>query len=247
MQKLIDLTGKHFDRLTVIKRVDDYVSPKGYKEPQWLCKCDCGNESEIIATGKNLRRGRIKSCGCLKRESSSKTHKKYNSYDLSGEYGIGYTLKGEEFYFDLEDYDLIKDYCWFKDKDDYIIANSNKTCSMIRLHRLVTNCPDNLMPDHINGRQTRNDNRKSNLRVCTNQENSMNAGISQKNTSGIVGVSWDKARNKWSAYICYNSKNIHLGRHNNFEDAIKARLVAEDKYFGEFSPQKHLFKQYGVE
>ena len=41
----------------------------------------------------------------------SETFKKYNTYDLSGEYGIGYTSKGEEFYFDLDDYDKIKDYC----------------------------------------------------------------------------------------------------------------------------------------
>lgn len=241
MGKRIDLIGEKFGRLTVVKRIED----KDCKDSKWLCKCDCGNE--IVAFGVNLKRNRTMSCGCLRRESSSKAHKKYNTYDLSGEYGIGYTLKGEEFYFDLEDYDSIKDYCWFKDKDDYIIANNNDTHSMIRLHRLVTNCPDDLMPDHINGRPTRNDNRKSNLRICTNQENSMNSAISNKNTSGVIGVSWDKTRNKWAAYICYNSKTIHLGRYDNFEDAVRARLIAEKEHFEEFSPQNHLFKQYGIE
>ena len=42
-------------------------------------------------------------------EYSKLYHKKYNTYDLSGEYGIGYSNSGKEFYFDLDDYDLIKE------------------------------------------------------------------------------------------------------------------------------------------
>ena len=63
---------------------------------------------------------------------------KNNTYDLSGEYGIGYTSKGEEFYFDLEDYDLIKDYCWRTDRNGYIVSNEpNINRSIISMHRLV--------------------------------------------------------------------------------------------------------------
>ena len=40
---------------------------------------------------------------------------KTNKYDLSGEYGIGYDSNGQKFYFDLEDYDKIKNYCWYED------------------------------------------------------------------------------------------------------------------------------------
>ena len=54
-------------------------------------------------------------------------HKKYNTYDLTGEYGIGYTSKDEEFYFDLEDYDKIKDYCWRITMQGYVRAYSPKT------------------------------------------------------------------------------------------------------------------------
>lgn len=241
MSKIIDLTGQRFGRLVVVRREVD----TNCKDSKWLCKCDCGNE--IIVLGINLKNNSTKSCGCLRKESSRKTHKKHNTYNLTGEYGIGYTLNNEKFYFDLEDYDKIKDYCWFKDKDGYIIANNTTTHTMVRLHRIVTDCPNYLMPDHINGRQSRNDNRKSNLRICTNQENSMNSGISKKNTSGITGVSWDKTKNRWAAYICYNSNKIHLGRYNVFEDAVKARLKAEKKYFGEFAPQRHLFEQYGID
>jgi len=60
MGKLIDLTGKKFGRLTVIKR--SYPN-KNWKDPNWLCKCECGTEK--IIGGTHLRDGHIKSCGCL--------------------------------------------------------------------------------------------------------------------------------------------------------------------------------------
>ena len=46
--------------------------------------------------------------------------KKHNKYDLSGEYGIVYTSNGEEYWFDKEDYDKIKDYYWRKDPHGYL-------------------------------------------------------------------------------------------------------------------------------
>ena len=66
---LIDLTGQVFGRLTVLYRVDDYVSPSGNHSSMWRCRCECGNEVDII--GANLCRGKSKSCGCLRNEMSS--------------------------------------------------------------------------------------------------------------------------------------------------------------------------------
>ena len=51
------------------------------------------------------------------------------------------------------------------------------------------------------------------------------------NTSGHKGVSWDKRRKKWRAYIFYKGKQIHLGVFQNIEEAIEARKAAELKYF----------------
>lgn len=227
MGGFINLMGQKFGRLTVIKRADDYISPNGYKATMWLCKCDCGNE--IIVRTSDLRSKRTKSCGCLWKDAHYKSFKKYNKYDLSGEYGIGYTSNGKEFYFDLEDYDLIKDYCWAIRKDGYVI--SDKTL----LSRLVMGNPDGLEVDHIHGKFTRNDNRKSNLRIVTKSKNAMNVAIKKNNTSGIVGVGWNKKRNKWRAYITINNKMKELGCFDNINDAIKARKEAEEKYFGEYS------------
>ena len=57
-----DLTGKRFDRLTVITKCG--MDNNGCFT--WLCRCDCGNE--IVVSGANLRRGTTKSCGCYKRD-----------------------------------------------------------------------------------------------------------------------------------------------------------------------------------
>ena len=61
---LIDLTGKRIGMLTVLKRVEDYISTlqSGSISTQWLCKCDCGNE--VIKRGRSLRNG-AQSCGCV--------------------------------------------------------------------------------------------------------------------------------------------------------------------------------------
>jgi hypothetical protein len=72
----------------------------------------------------------------------------------------------------------------------------------------------------------------------------MNINIQSNNTSGITGVYWNKE--KWNAIIIKNRKRIYLGSFINKDDAIKARLEAEKKYFGEFAPQKHLYEQYGI-
>lgn len=63
-RELIDLTGMRFGLLTVIRRVEDYISPSGNRTPQWLCKCDCG--TEVVVAGNSLRSGATKSCGHIK-------------------------------------------------------------------------------------------------------------------------------------------------------------------------------------
>lgn len=84
---------------------------------------------------------------------------------------------------DEEDFELVSDYNWYAIynkmvKDYYIMASwkndYNKTESVF-MHRLVTNCPDDMVVDHIDHKTT--DNRKSQLRVCTSKENSQNRKI----------------------------------------------------------------------
>lgn len=66
MGNYIDLTGKTFGYLTVIERAENHVQPSDQSIPQWLCRCVCGNLK--VVRGKDLRHGRVKSCGCKQRE-----------------------------------------------------------------------------------------------------------------------------------------------------------------------------------
>lgn len=167
-------------------------------------------------------------------------HKK-NRYDLSGEYGIGYTSKGDVFWFDLEDYDKIKDYCWYLAGHGYFKARSlktdNYTSDKIYLHRVVTGAKDGEIIDHIlhNKNEPNYDNRKSNLRRVDYSKNAMNSTLRKNNKSGHRGVFYSNTINKWIARICVNNKNIHIGTYKNFEDAVKARHDAEEKYYGEYN------------
>lgn len=230
MGKTTDLSGERFGKLTVIERANDYIYKNGRHRSRWICRCDCGNTTIVFADA--LKRGLTKSCGCLAKETLSKYKfsKKYNDYDLFGEYGIGYDCNGSEFYFDLEDYDKIKDYCWYITKDGYVIC----TYGRILMHRLIMNFPNSVI-DHIHGKVSRNDNRKSNLRVATHSQNSMNTKLRSDNSSGVAGVTFEKFTNKWRSYITVNKKRKTLGRFDNFEDAVRARKDAEEKYFGEYS------------
>lgn len=227
-----NLVGKRFGKLTVIKRIDQPKNLKLKRDAYWLCKCDCGSEKEIIKTTYDLTSGNTKSCGCLRRESF--TNKKYNTYDLSGEYGVGYTFKGEEFYFDLEDYDKIKGYYWYFNDNGYLITPKNETTKeRIRLHRLIMNACKGIEVDHI--QHNKNDNRKENLRLVTTQQNGMNKSLCKNNTSGITGVYWNKNSDKWNVKIGFNGKSIDLGFYLDFNDAVYARKEAEEFYFGEYS------------
>ena len=225
-----DLIGKRFGFLTVVERAKDHVSRSGRKRTKWICLCDCGNHTEVLAT--NLKQGKIISCGCYKKEVTD-FKKKYNNYDLSGEFGIGYTSKGEEFYFDLEDYDKIKDYTWYKNDQGYLIAHIKD--GNVRMHRLIMDASDDYEVDHIHGKETRHDNRKFNLRLVTHSQNNWNKDKLITNTSGYRGVSWSKTHGKWESQIEYNHNHLHLGFFEDVQEAYDTRLKAEEKYFGEYS------------
>jgi hypothetical protein len=64
-----------------------------------------------------------------------------------------------------------------------------------------------------------------------------NVKVSINNKSGYSGVALDQS-GKWKAYITFNKTRIHLGTFKNKQDAINARAVAEEKYFGEFANKR---------
>lgn len=58
--------------------------------------------------------------------------------------------------------------------------------------------------------------------------------INKNNSTGVRGVTFDRKRNKWVAQITFQRKNYNLGRYDDKEDAIKARLESEERFFGKY-------------
>lgn len=219
----VDLSGQRFGRLTVC----GLDSIRGNGETYWKCICDCGNFK--IASRGNLKSGTTQSCGCLQKERASEAHKKTVRYDLTGDFGIGYTVNDNtQFLFDKEDFSKISPYSWFMNDQGYIVA-LNDDGRQIRMHRLVTDCQFEV--DHRN--RNRTDNRKENLRLANKQQNGMNRGCNKNNKLGVKGVS--KINGRFYARIMKDGKTICLGGFSTLDEAHKARVDAEKMLFGEFA------------
>lgn len=226
-----------FGELKVIK-----IHKKGSsgKHIIWECLCSCGKTTYLNSSV--LKSGHTKSCGHLASEVASKVHKKYNEFKF--EESICYGKISDNIYFliDKEDYDLIKKYKWGMD-DGYISSHDfENNHRKIRLHRIILNAPAGSIVDHIN--RNKLDNRKENLRFVTKEENSRNISLSKLNKTGIIGVH-ESENNTWRVSI---QNKIYGKRYKDFEEAVAKRLSLEMEVFGkEFSPQRHLFKEYGIE
>ncbi|WP_341520726.1 HNH endonuclease [Pseudomonas sp. G.S.17] len=103
------------------------------------------------------------------------------------------------------------------------------------LHRSLTNCPAGMVVDHINGDGL--DNRRANLRVCTNAENLRNRKMHLNNRSGFKGVYFDDSRRgkPWRAQITAHGKKHRLGRFDTAEEASAAYRKAAPHMHGEFA------------
>ena len=214
MSKAIQIEpGTKFNRLTFIEKVK---SSRGYSNG--LCVCDCGKE-KIVALS-NLVSGKTQSCGCLQKETMRKIRSKLNEYVFQGDYVVGKTSNtGKEFYVDREDFERIKNLCWHETRNGYIANKTGK--DLVLLHRFIMQPPNDLVVDHMNHNRT--DNRKSNLRICSIAQNSLNRKIQP------IGIQAD-VRGKHT-YYKVNIHNKYRGCFKTYEEAKEVRdKVYEEEY-----------------
>ncbi len=105
---------------------------------------------------------------------------------------------------------------------------------IIYMHRQIMQPPPGKVTDHISG--CRLDNRRENLRNCTHRENCWNSRA-QDGASGFRGVSYDKQRRKYEAYIRVNCKKVTLGR---YDDPVEAAHVRDRKAAEVYGPYAYI-------
>lgn len=138
---------------------------------------------------------------------------------------------------DDADFESLNRWRWFV-SHGYAARNEGNTT--VRMHRQLMNFPESHV-DHING--DRLDNRRCNLRLATNAENSRNREKQSNNTSGVIGVHWHKPRKKWLASVQVDGKRKHLGLFDNIFDAMIKVDEYKLKQHGEFA-RTNLPKSY---
>ena len=238
-----NLIGMTFGRLTVIARVDDYVDKWGKHTSQWLCECSCENHTICIVRGPSLtsKKHPTRSCGCLRKEVASDKRKQQQTHGMSKTkiYKVWGSMKARcnnpnnKFYYRYGARGIKVCEEWNNSFDAFfqwaVTSGYKEGLSIERL-------------DNDKGYEPNN---------CTwisLKDQATNKGIFSNNKSGVTGVSWNTKEQMWESDIGVDYKTIHLGLFTDKEDAIKARLEAELKYFGvERASRRHLFEQYGIE
>lgn len=140
---------------------------------------------------------------------------------------------------DAEDFTLVNQYHWSltkSKKNNTFYVTTQKNNKRFSLHRLIMNFPKDKCVDHINHNGL--DNRKENLRICTNKENKYNRLKPKNNTSGYKGVCFHKGkkRNKhWVAILAINKQKKYGGYFDNAKEAAIAYNKLALKHHGEFA------------
>lgn len=153
---------------------------------------------------------------------------------------IKYEIVGDYAFFYLFDRDNNKYICYIDIEDVYlldhkffIVCNNNGALCIqdfkgYKLHRLITNCPKNMVVDHINHNTL--DNRKANLRICTRGENNQNkSGPSKHSTTKIRNVYLKTDMNKYFVKIQVRGKSYFKGYFPKTAEGLElAKQTAKD-------------------
>ena len=125
--------------------------------------------------------------------------------------------RGEYTLVDNDDYENLMAFRWYVSCFGYVVRAVGKR--KVIMHRVVANTPKGMMTDHIN--RNKLDNRKENLRICTNSENQYNRLGNKGSASKYKGVAFSKKLGKWQAQIWFGGRQRHLGMFEDQKEAAK--------------------------
>jgi len=154
-----------------------------------------------------------------------------NTFITDGETAYGYTSDGRAYVLDAKNVGKASRYCWLVKGRGYVTALVKNKERYLHNY-LLENYETGMYVDHIN--LDKLDNRETNFRVCSLQQNAFNQGKPRTNTSGIKGVR-QIVDGTWHAVICFCQTNIHLGNYQNADEAGAAYDFAAKVLFGDFS------------
>ena len=205
MSRLKDMTGQRFGMLTVLRR-----SEQPHSRVYWICQCDCGRVIEVA--GNNLKRGHHTSCGC----------RRVSPY-IGKRFGHLVVLEKTE---ETVQHGSTKSPLWKCRCDcgntvllrlDSITSGQIKSCGC---------------QEHEGKTQKMRD--AAGFMAGTQLSKIQNISPTSANSSGVVGVSFDKKSGKWDARLTFQGKRHYLGRYNTLAEAAAARKKAEQEWFGSF-------------
>ncbi len=142
--------------------------------------------------------------------------------------------RGLELYakIDDEDFGEISKFKWHRNHYGYAVRHiGNRFISMARV---IAKTPEGLVPDHVN--HDRLDNRRENLRNCTQVENNRNKKPRIKVNGLCTGVTWVEKEKIFYAKISVGKKRVFLGCFKDYHEAVAARRAAELQHFGIYAP-----------
>lgn len=206
-----ELLGKRFGKLTIVCEASPF---RRGKNTFYTVKCDCGNTKDIQKS--SILSGRSKSCG-----KGFCNHATKHGASYTKEYSIYLGMKGR---------------CYCKSASGYDMygARGISVCDrwlgedgFANFFSDMGNCPEGCSLDRIDAQ---GDYRPENCRWATLSLQSYNQRIKKSNTSGRTGVGFYEG--SWRATIGHGGKTKSLGEYETFEEAVRAREIAELDHYG---------------